>query len=150
MPTPAALTIINIDIFLMVMLMFSVYVACLPISVRSLMCIYVQNPVLCAQKAGWKVTWHTLADKPVLILHVHPFLSPSLSLPVTAPFLAASLSPVHLFLFDSFHYWPGTSSACPAKTRHWNGIWEKECVGDCKWRKGGRRWQRKAEGDQMK
>lgn len=57
-----------------------------------------------------------LEVKPALILHVHPFVSPSLSLPVATPFLPASLSPVHLLLFDSFHYGPGTSSACPAKT----------------------------------
>lgn len=62
----------------------------------------------------------------VPVLHIH--VSLSLSSPLFLSFLPASLSPVHLSLLDSSHYCLGTSSACPAKARHWNGIWERGSV----------------------
>lgn len=57
----------------------------------------------------------------VPVLHIHASLSlfPPLHLCVPLPL---PLSPVHLSLLDSSHYCPGTSSACPAKARHGNGI----------------------------
>lgn len=55
-------------------------------------------------------------------------LSLSLSSPLFLSFLPASPSPVHLSPLDSSHYCLGTSSACPAKARHWNGIWERGSV----------------------
>lgn len=62
----------------------------------------------------------------VPVLHIH------VSLPLCVSFFfffhPASLSPVHLSLLDSSHYCLGTSSACPAKARHWNGIWERRSV----------------------
>lgn len=62
----------------------------------------------------------------VPVLHIH--VSLSLSSPLFLSFLPAPLSPVHLSLLDSSHYCLGTSSACPAKARHWNGIWERGSV----------------------
>lgn len=65
----------------------------------------------------------------VPVLHIHVSLPFCLCVSFFSPFfLSASLSPVHLSLLDSSHYCLGTSSACPAKARHWNGIWERESV----------------------
>lgn len=65
----------------------------------------------------------------VAVLHIHVSLSPSPLLTSLSFFFSpASLSPVHLSLLDSSHYCLGTSSACPAKARHWNGIWERRSV----------------------
>lgn len=83
-------------------------------------------------------------------------LSLPLSLHLSFFLFPASLSPVHLSLLDSSHYCLGTSSTCPAKARHWNGIWERGSVweivneerkgdADREWEKGkwGIKWEKR-------
>lgn len=64
---------------------------------------------------------------PLLHIHVPPLPSFHLALSFP-PSLSFLLSPVHLSPPDSSHYCLGTSSACPAKARHCNGVWERGSV----------------------
>lgn len=91
----------------------------------------------------------------VPVLHIHVSLSLCLFVSLSF-FLPASLSPVHLSLLDSSHYCLGTSSACPAKARHWNGIWERggvwEIVNEERERDADREreWERGKKGNQTR
>ena len=80
-----------------------------------------RSVLVCPCMREWTVSSHSSASTS------YSCLSLPLSLRLSF-FLPASLSPVHLSLLDSSHYCLGTSSACPAKARHWNGIWERGSV----------------------
>lgn len=76
--------------------------------------------LVCPCMREWTVSSHSSAGTSYSCLSLSLFPPLHLCVPLPLP-----LSPVHLSLLDSSHYCPGTSSACPAKARHGNGIWER-------------------------